>query len=126
MRALALFLVTVLFAAPAAAHTGAGVSAGLWHGVLHPLGGLDHLLTMLSVGVFAALLGGRARWLVPASASGLGYAAGFLLATAALHASGLLATQGLDRLPTRFARPAVQTAGLAVAVTGVAALIQVA
>jgi urease accessory protein len=36
-------------------------------GFLHPLGGLDHTLAMLAVGLFAALLGGRALWAVPAS-----------------------------------------------------------
>lgn len=35
-------------------------------GVLHPLTGFDHLIAMLAVGLWAAQLGGRARWLVPA------------------------------------------------------------
>ncbi len=33
----------------------------------HPLGGLDHILAMVTVGIFAWQLGGRALWLVPAS-----------------------------------------------------------
>ena len=37
------------------------------HGFLHPLGGLDHVLAMVAVGLFAVQLGGRALWLVPAS-----------------------------------------------------------
>src|SRR5581483_12325680 len=37
------------------------------HGFAHPLSGLDHLLAMVAVGLYAALLGGRALWLVPAS-----------------------------------------------------------
>jgi urease accessory protein len=41
--------------------------AGFVHGLLHPLGGLDHILAMVAVGLFAARLGGRALWLVPAS-----------------------------------------------------------
>lgn len=36
-------------------------------GFMHPLGGWDHLLAMLAVGLWAAQLGGRARWLVPAA-----------------------------------------------------------
>jgi urease accessory protein len=31
----------------------------------HPISGLDHILAMLMVGVFAWQLGGRALWLVP-------------------------------------------------------------
>jgi urease accessory protein len=41
--------------------------AGFVHGLIHPLGGLDHILAMVAVGLFAARLGGRALWLVPAS-----------------------------------------------------------
>jgi urease accessory protein len=36
-------------------------------GFLHPLTGWDHLLAMIAVGVWAAQLGGRARWLVPSA-----------------------------------------------------------
>lgn len=54
-------------AVPAAAHTlgtqGAGFSAGLGH----PVGGLDHLLAMVTVGLWAAQRGGRATWAVPAA-----------------------------------------------------------
>ncbi|WP_414474925.1 HupE/UreJ family protein [Microvirga sp. M2] len=52
---------------PAAAHTGLNEAPGFGAGFLHPLGGLDHVLAMLAVGLFAALLGGRALWAVPAS-----------------------------------------------------------
>lgn len=34
-------------------------------GFTHPLFGLDHVLAMVAVGLWAALLGGRALWLVP-------------------------------------------------------------
>jgi urease accessory protein len=51
----------------ATAHTGVGHVEGFVHGFAHPLGGLDHVLAMVMVGLFAAQLGGRARWLVPAS-----------------------------------------------------------
>lgn len=49
------------------AHTGLGDAHGFAHGFAHPLGGLDHMLAMVTVGVFAWQLGGRAIWLVPAS-----------------------------------------------------------
>jgi len=49
------------------AHTGHGEAAGFAYGFMHPLGGLDHLLAMVAIGLFAGGLGGRAMWLVPAS-----------------------------------------------------------
>lgn len=48
----------------AQAHPGHG-DAGLAHGFAHPLHGFDHLLAMLAVGLWAAQLGGRAKWAVP-------------------------------------------------------------
>ena len=55
-------------ATPAFAHTGVGVhSHGFAAGFLHPLMGLDHMLAMLGVGVWAAQIGKRAAWLVPAA-----------------------------------------------------------
>ncbi len=51
----------------ASAHPGHETAPGFIHGFLHPLGGLDHILAMVAVGLFAAQLGGRALWLVPAS-----------------------------------------------------------
>lgn len=47
------------------AHTGVGDTHGFVHGFGHPLGGLDHLLAMVTVGIFAWQLGGRAIWAVP-------------------------------------------------------------
>jgi len=61
-------LVTLLFLllpTLAQAHTGVGHTDSLSHGFLHPIGGLDHLLAMLAVGLWAAQLGGRALWAVP-------------------------------------------------------------
>jgi urease accessory protein len=49
----------------AAAHTGHGETSGFTHGFMHPVGGLDHVLAMVAVGLYASLLGGRALWLVP-------------------------------------------------------------
>jgi urease accessory protein len=49
------------------AHTGVGSTSGFWHGFEHPITGLDHILAMVTVGIFAYQLGGRALWLVPAT-----------------------------------------------------------
>jgi urease accessory protein len=51
--------------ATALAHVGAGDTHGFSHGFAHPIGGLDHILAMIAVGMFAACLGGRSIWLVP-------------------------------------------------------------
>lgn len=53
------------------AHTGIGATSGFWHGVSHPISGLDHILAMVTVGLFAWQLGGRALWMVPAAFVGL-------------------------------------------------------
>jgi urease accessory protein len=56
-----------LAAGPAAAHTFGAGGAAFAAGFGHPLFGLDHLLAMVAVGVWAAQLGGRATWQVPAA-----------------------------------------------------------
>ena len=56
----------VLVPAIASAHPGHD-AADLVHGFMHPLGGIDHILAMVAVGLIAARMGGRALWLVPAS-----------------------------------------------------------
>ena len=58
----------VLLPVMASAHPGlAGHMHGFAHGFSHPFGGIDHVLAMVAVGLFAAHLGGRAMWLVPLS-----------------------------------------------------------
>ena len=49
----------------AQAHTGIASTSSFAHGFTHPLTGLDHVLAMLAVGLFAARLGGRALVLLP-------------------------------------------------------------
>jgi len=61
---------TLLAPALAQAHPGHDGHDFGWDfgtGLTHPLLGWDHLAAMLAVGLWAAQLGGRARWLVPAS-----------------------------------------------------------
>ena len=61
------FVALLVGAAAAHAHTGIGDTQGFAHGFAHPALGIDHVLVMVAVGLFAARLGGRALWLVPLS-----------------------------------------------------------
>jgi urease accessory protein len=63
-------LIVAAFAlAPTLAHAHPGHAGhddgGIGWGLLHPLTGLDHLLAMIAVGLWAVQLGGRALWLLP-------------------------------------------------------------
>lgn len=49
------------------AHSGINHTTGILYGLGHPISGLDHILAMVMVGLFAFQLGGRATFLVPAS-----------------------------------------------------------
>ena len=158
---------------------------------MHPIGGLDHVLAMVAVGVFAYVLGGKALWLVPlsfvgmmvvgfmlgangmdlpfvelgialssivigmaaasgksmpvagamalvgsfalfhghahgtemvAGTAGLEYAAGFVVATALLHAAGIGAALGVSKLAGKYGRIVAQVAGGVFALGGVGVL----
>ena len=56
-----------LFAGTASAHTGNHAVTGFGSGLAHPLLGLDHLLAMIAIGLWAAQQGGRALSAVPAA-----------------------------------------------------------
>lgn len=60
-----LALLAAVMPAQALAHSGPGAHVDFFQGLLHPVSGLDHLLVMVGVGLFAATLGGRARWALP-------------------------------------------------------------
>ncbi|HXW29103.1 MAG TPA: HupE/UreJ family protein [Xanthobacteraceae bacterium] len=174
---------------PALAHTGIGDTSGFLHGFLHPVAGVDHVLPMVAVGLFAAMLGGRALLLVPftfvammavggalgmaglslpwtelfislsvvtlgavvafrlklpvavaaalvgffaifhghahgaempGDASGFAYGAGFMLATATLHACGIVTALMLGMLTERNSRWITQLGGGAMALAGIA------
>lgn len=66
-------------AAPAFAHLNPAEHGSFMAGLSHPLSGADHMLAMIAVGLWAAQIGGRARWAVPASFVSL-MALGFVLA----------------------------------------------
>ncbi|GAC1316161.1 MAG: HupE/UreJ family protein [Collimonas sp.] len=62
---LSVALSAIVFCSAANAHPGHGFD--LMAGISHPFLGLDHVLAMVAVGVWARQLGGRAVWLAPAS-----------------------------------------------------------
>lgn len=79
LYSLALFLTPAV----AFAHTGHDAS-GMLAGIAHPLTGLDHLLAMLAVGLWAAQQQGPARWMLPATFVG------------SLLTGGLLGFEGVE------------------------------
>ncbi len=187
-RVMPLVAVFTLFGAgPALAHLDPVGHGSFMAGFSHPLFGADHVLAMVAVGLWAALLGGRPVWLVPAAFVGTmlagflvamsgtplpfvepvilasavvigllaavalnvpaaaamalvsafalfhgnahggemgqaaagGYAAGFAIATALLHASGIFLGTGLDRLlGAGFGRNIARAAGAITALGG--------
>jgi urease accessory protein len=56
-------LILAAGSAPAIAHPGHDFAFA--SGLMHPLGGLDHMLAMAAVGAWALQIGGRAVWAVP-------------------------------------------------------------
>lgn len=173
------------------AHPDIGHTSGLAHGFMHPLSGIDHILAMVLVGMFAWQLGGKARLLVPlafvtvmafggavgiagiplpmveigialsivvlgaivatqwrapvvvamgiaglfaifhgyahgmempGNGSGLGYAIGFMLATAILHVAGLGLGTAVGKMATGRGETLLRAAGGVAAVGGVGLL----
>ena len=76
--------VSAVTTTPALAHTGMHPTSGFAAGFLHPVGGLDHMLAMVGVGLFAAALGRSALIALPGS---------FVLM---MMAGGVIGTAGLD------------------------------
>jgi urease accessory protein len=66
-RALTFAALSMIATSAAQAHVGVGDTNGFVHGFGHPISGIDHVLVMVAVGLFAAHLGGRALWAVPLS-----------------------------------------------------------
>jgi urease accessory protein len=109
-----------LVPALALAHPGHGETTSFVEGALHPLGGFEHVIGFVAVGLLAGLLRGRHLW--PVSAAFLGllvaawtsggdgwrFAAGFMFGGAGLIAAGVaairltvfIATAGAARSPT--------------------------
>ena len=84
MRALPLAISFLLVPTLALAHPHHNHAGGFGDGLAHPLLGLDHLLAMVAVGLWAALAGGRALWALP------------LTFLAAMAAAGLAGVGGAE------------------------------
>ncbi|MCB6176701.1 HupE/UreJ family protein [Rhodobacter sp. Har01] len=56
MKKLSIAALAAMTAAPAMAHTGHGDASGLLHGLQHPVFGMDHLLAMLTVGLWSGFV----------------------------------------------------------------------
>ena len=62
---LAVILLVGFLPTTASAHGETGTVGGFLSGFGHPLGGLDHIVAMVAVGLWGAFLGGRAMWTLP-------------------------------------------------------------
>jgi len=85
-----LTLAAIAVPALAAAHVGhqhGNVFSSFSEGFIHPITGIDHLLAIVAVGVWASHTGGNARWTLPATF------------VAAMALGGLLGGLGLINLP---------------------------
>lgn len=119
-----LTLAAALLAPSAAlAHPGHGAGSFL-AGALHPISGADHVLAMVAVGLWAAQMGGRAIWVMPATFVGamvLGGAIGAaslpfpgvepMILASILLLGAVVALAA--RLPLRFAAPMLMLFGAA-------------
>ena len=68
--------ITAVASTPALAHTGLDMTSGLSAGLGHPVGGLDHVLAMVAVGILAAQMSSQSEkrhvlWAVPLTFVGL-------------------------------------------------------
>jgi urease accessory protein len=101
LRPIAAPAIFLALTSAALAHTGHGHASGFTHGFMHPIGGLDHVLAMVAVGLYGAMIGGRALWLVPATfivviaAGGALGAAGYVLPYAEIGIAASVVVLGL-------------------------------
>src|SRR5262249_47891886 len=58
-------LATIGFSTAASAHIGDHSHMSFAEGLMHPFTGVDHMLAMVAVGLWASQIGGRALWLLP-------------------------------------------------------------
>lgn len=65
IRSFLFFIVMVGCSSGALAHEGAGFTGGFTSGFMHPLLGWDHVAAMVAVGLWGAVLGKSAIWLLP-------------------------------------------------------------
>jgi len=65
MTRLLSFMIAIFAATAVQAHTGHGTAGGFTSGFLHPFFGWDHVVAMVAVGLWGAVLGPPALWLLP-------------------------------------------------------------
>jgi urease accessory protein len=79
MKTKILLLLALLFSSTNLfAHPLLGTQSGFSNGFFHPLSGLDHILAMLAVGIWAAQMGGKAKWIIPITFVGIMSVGGML------------------------------------------------
>lgn len=71
LKLIGLFFAVAVAAQAHPGHEGHELTWDFSTGLTHPFTGWDHILAMVAVGWWAAQLGGRARWLLPAAFVGL-------------------------------------------------------
>jgi len=118
-EALVTALLILVTAAPVFAHTQQGQAQGFLSGLRHPTSGFDHVLAMISVGLWGAQLGRPAIWLLPVTFPMMMALGGFLgligVAVPGVELGVALSAVTLGLMVSREARPA-----LAIAMTIVA------
>ncbi len=91
MKTLGVTVTALALSNPALAHSGAHPDGGFLAGLTHPLFGLDHLLAIVAVGLWAALSEPSRFWVAPA-----GFLVGMLASMfLALSGFAILASEGL-------------------------------
>ena len=116
-------IAAVLAPAIAFAHEETGQAAGFLAGLLHPVTGIDHVLAMISVGLWGAVLGPPAIWVLPV-AFPLVMALGGLMGLLGIPLPGVeigiaLSAIVLGTMVLAEARPPIWLAALIVAVFAV-------
>jgi urease accessory protein len=81
----------------ASAHILPGTSHGLQDGLIHPLSGMDHLLAMIAVGLWAAQQRGRTVWQIPLAFVGV-MVLGGILGVTGLYVPGVEAAIAISVL----------------------------
>ena len=69
---------SLLLPTAAMAHVGVEAHGSFFSGLVHPLGGIDHLAAMIAVGLWAAMIGGNRIWIWPAAFVGAMIGGGIL------------------------------------------------
>ncbi len=117
-RPLLFATLALLTATAAQAHTGDALGGGFLTGFTHPLLGWDHVVAMVAVGLWGAILGSPALWILPISfplVMALGGALGVAGVTVPMVETGIAASGVVLGLMVALAvRPALWVAALVV------------